>query len=140
LAGEIFLGGVKFYNDITITHSDSEYFQHIFEGHYDPKLRAEPTSQERKEHIEFAEQQPLSQKDGWLGFRPMYYTHSYASDPGKIEMGFNCTNYQHQFRENMGDRKPPPPRSQQVFQTIFLVFVTLRYSGQLGDLLIIPSE
>ncbi|KAJ5559191.1 Acyl-CoA N-acyltransferase [Penicillium sp. DV-2018c] len=114
------LGGVKFYNDITITHSDADYFQRIFEGHYDPKLRAEPASQERKERIAFAEQQPLCQKDGWLGFRPMYYTHSYASDPGKIEMGFNCTNYQHQFRQNMDDREQPQPPSQQVFQTIFL--------------------
>lgn len=26
------LGGVKFFNDITITHSDSEYFQKIFEA------------------------------------------------------------------------------------------------------------
>lgn len=115
------LGGVKFYNDITITHSDSAYFQKIFEVQYEPELAAKPTSQTRKDQISFAEQQPRSQKDGWLGFRPMYFTRSYRSDPGKIEMGFNCTHYQHQFRENLGKDQPPLPEDQQVFQTIFLV-------------------
>ncbi|OQE36199.1 hypothetical protein PENCOP_c012G07595 [Penicillium coprophilum] len=114
------LGGVKFYNDITITHSDSVYFQKIFEMQYDPELSAEPSSETRKEQIAFAQQQPVSQKDGWLGFRPMYFTRSYASDPGKIEMGFNCSHYQHQFRENLGENKPPLPQDQHVFQTIFL--------------------
>jgi hypothetical protein len=115
------LGGVKFYNDITITHSDSTYFQNIFEMQYGPELPAEANSETRKAQIEFAEQQPLSQKDGWLGFRPMYFTRSYQSDPGKIEMGFNCSHYQHQFRENLGENNPPPSQDQHVFQTIFLV-------------------
>lgn len=114
------LGGVKFFNDITITHSDSEYFQSIFESQYDPSLCAQPTSQERKDQISFAEQKPSCRKDGWEGFRPMYFTHSFPSDPEKIEMGFNCTNYQHQFRENLGEGRPPLQRDQQVFQTIFL--------------------
>lgn len=115
------LGGVKFYNDITITHSDAEYFQRIFEMQYDQGLPAAPISQTRKDRIAFAEQRPSSQKDGWLGFRPMYFTRSYGSDPGKIEMGFNCSHYQHQFREAMGQNQPPLPPDQQVFQTIFLV-------------------
>ncbi|KAJ5712410.1 hypothetical protein N7493_008878 [Penicillium malachiteum] len=114
------LGGVKFFNDITITHSDSDYFQKIFEAEYDPALCAEPSTKERKDQISFAEQQPVCQKDGWLGYRPMYYTHSFASDPDKIEMGFDCTNYQHQFRENFGVGQPPLPLNRHVFQTIFL--------------------
>ncbi|KAJ5184051.1 hypothetical protein N7492_001667 [Penicillium capsulatum] len=114
------LGGVKFFNDITITHSDSEYFQSIFEAQYDPALCAQPTSQERKNQITFAEQKPSCRKDGWEGFRPMYFTHSFPSDPDKIEMGFNCTNYQHQFREHLGEGNPPPSSDRQVFQTIFL--------------------
>lgn len=114
------LGGVKFFNDITITHSDSDYFQSIFEAEYDPKLCAEPSTKDRKDQIAFAEQKPVCQKDGWLGYRPMYYMHSYASDPDKIEMGFDCTNYQHQFRENIGTGQQPPPLNQHVFQTIFL--------------------
>lgn len=120
------LGGVKFFNDITITHSDSDYFQRIFEAQYDPALCAGATSNERKEQIKFAEQQPLSQKDGWLGFRPMYFTRSYESDPGKIEMGFDCSHYQHQFRERLGEGKPAPPPAQHVFQTIFLVYSTFQ--------------
>lgn len=114
------LGGVKFFNDITITHSDSDYFQSIFESQYNTELCAQSTSQERKNQISFAEQKPQCQKDGWLGFRPMYFTHSFPSDPDKIEMGFNCTNYQHQFRENLGEGSAPPSQDQQVFQTIFL--------------------
>lgn len=126
------LGGVKFYNDITITHSDLEYFQQNFETQYDPALCAQSTSEERKRQIKFAEQQPISQKDGWLGFRPMYYTHSYASDPEKIEMGFNCTSYQHQFREGLDDGKPSPPPAQQIFQTIFLVCATVQCPRRQG--------
>ncbi|KAJ5762577.1 Acyl-CoA N-acyltransferase [Penicillium nucicola] len=114
------LGGVKFFNDLTITHSDSNYFQQIFESLYDPRLCAKATTQERKNQIAFAEQEPRSQKDGWLGFRPMYFMHSYESDPTKIEMGFNCSSYQHQFREELGENKPPLSQDQQVFQTIFL--------------------
>ncbi|KAJ5662978.1 hypothetical protein N7507_003709 [Penicillium longicatenatum] len=114
------LGGVKFFNDITITHSDSDYFQKIFEAQYDPALCAQPTTNERKNQIAFAEQKPVCQKDGWRGYRPMYYTHSFASDPDKIEMGFDCTNYQHQFRDTLGAGNPPRPLDQHVFQTIFL--------------------
>ena len=50
----------------------------------------------------------------------MYFTHSFASDPDKIEMGFDCTNYQHQFRETLGAGQLPLPQDQHVFQTIFL--------------------
>ncbi|CAL5873035.1 uncharacterized protein PFLUO_LOCUS7304 [Penicillium psychrofluorescens] len=114
------LGGVKFYNDLTITHSDSKYFQQIFESQYSPDLCASPTSETQKKQVAVAEQQPLSQKDGWQGFRPMYFIHSFPSDPEKIEMGFDCTNYQHQFRETLGMDQPPLPQSRHVFQTIFL--------------------
>lgn len=114
------LGGVKFFNDITITHSDSNYFQRIFEAQYDSALCAQPTSKDRKDQLAFAEQKPVCQKDGWQGFRPMYFTHSYASDPDKIEMGFDCTNYQHQFRDRIGEGSPAPPLDDHVFQTIFL--------------------
>ncbi|KAJ5128150.1 hypothetical protein N7448_008929 [Penicillium atrosanguineum] len=114
------LGGVKFFNDITITHTDSAYFQKLFEAQYDSELCAQPATKERKEQIEFAEQKPVCQKDGWLGYRPMYYTHSFASDPDKIEMGFDCTNYQHQFREKLGEGQSALPLNEHVFQTIFL--------------------
>lgn len=114
------LGGVKFFNDITITHSDSDYFQKIFEAQYNPDLCAQATSQERKDQISFAEQKPVCRKDGWEGFSPMYFIHTYKTDPDKIEMGFDCTNYQHQFREGVGEGKAPLPLDKHVFQTIFL--------------------
>ncbi|KAJ5159381.1 uncharacterized protein N7482_006385 [Penicillium canariense] len=114
------LGGVKFFNDITITHSDSNYFQKIFEAQYDPSLGAQPSTKERQKQLTFAEQQPRCEKDGWLGFQPMYFTHSLESDPDKIEMGFDCSNYQHQFRDRLGAGNQPCPLDGHVFQTIFL--------------------
>ena len=114
------LGGVKFFNDITITHSDSDYFQSIFEAKYNPSLTAEPSTRERKDQISFAEQSRRCEKDGWQGFSPMYFIHGYKSDPDKIEMGFDCTHYQHQFRENLGEGSEPRPLEEHVFQTIFL--------------------
>lgn len=114
------LGGVKFFNDITITHSDSKYFQQIFETEYGSALCAEPKTDDRKSQIAFAQQEPVCQKDGWLGYRPMYYTHSFTSAPDKIEMGFDCTNYQHQFRENLGFDQSASSERQHVYQTIFL--------------------
>jgi hypothetical protein len=50
----------------------------------------------------------------------MYYTHSYKSDPEKIEMLFDCTNYQHQFRIGHDANEAPIPHGKHVFQSIFL--------------------
>lgn len=114
------LGGVKLFNDITITHSDSDYFQKTFEAQYNPNLSARATSKERKDQISFAEQKPICRKDGWERFSPMYFIHTYKTAPDKIEMGFDCTSYQHQFREGVGEGKYPLPLHRHVFQTIFL--------------------
>ncbi|KAF9892117.1 hypothetical protein FE257_002523 [Aspergillus nanangensis] len=115
------LGGVRFFDDLTITHSDSTYFNRIFETRFKPDLCAEGTTQARKDQIAFAKQQPRSRRDGWDGFAPMYYTHSYSAAPDKIEMGFDCTNYQHQFREGLGeDGALAPEPDRHVYQTIFL--------------------
>jgi predicted NAD/FAD-binding protein len=38
------LGGAKFFDDITITHSDSAYFLKHYEAKFDPPLCAEPNS------------------------------------------------------------------------------------------------
>lgn len=50
----------------------------------------------------------------------MYYIHSYDSNPNKIEIGFDCTNYQHQFREVLGGNAFAPESGRHVCQTIFL--------------------
>lgn len=114
------LGGAKYFNDITVTHSDSKYFQSIFESQYRDDCCAEPTSKHRKDQIAFATSKPQRREDGWIGFQPMYYTRAYSSHPDRIEMGFDCTNYQYQFREDLEDGVPPPEHNRHVFQTIYL--------------------
>ncbi|KAF4628739.1 hypothetical protein G7Y89_g9416 [Cudoniella acicularis] len=47
------LGGAKFYDDITITYSDHEYFQKHYETHFSPEPCAEPKSQAQKDQIVF---------------------------------------------------------------------------------------
>ena len=114
------LGGARFYDDITITHSDHEYFDKIYETKFDPELCAKPKSKAQEAQIKFARNESSGQDGEPGGFRPMYYTHSYKSNPEKIEMSFDCTNYQHQFRMGHGADKPPMPYEQHVFQSIFL--------------------
>jgi hypothetical protein len=106
------LGGAAFYDDITITHSDSKYFEEHYETHFKPNLCAEPKSDDQKKQVSFSKGGGDSP-----GFRPMYYTYTYPQDPKKIEMSFNCSNYQHQLKKanlESGDAYEP------VYQTIFL--------------------
>lgn len=84
------LGGAKFYDDITITHSDNEYFQRHYETKFDPSLCAEPSSKAQAEQIAFAKGEQRGVDDEPSGYRPMYYTKSYKQDPKKIEMSFDC--------------------------------------------------
>ncbi|PWY95424.1 FAD/NAD(P)-binding domain-containing protein [Aspergillus sclerotioniger CBS 115572] len=114
------LGGVKFFDDVTITHSDADYFNTIFETRYKTELCGKASTEARSEQIAFAKQTPRCRKDGWEGFAPMYYTHSFEQAPQKIEMGFDCTNYQHQFREALGENALSPEQDRHVYQTIFL--------------------
>ena len=114
------LGGACFYDDITITHSDSNYFASVYETRFDPSLCANPKNDAQRAQIAFAKNEAPGPDGEPGGFRPMYYTHSYASDPQKIEMSFDCTNYQHQFREEHGADKAPMEYEKHVFQSIFL--------------------
>lgn len=116
------LGGASFYDDITITHSDATYFNKIYETKFDPSLCAEPKSKAQEQQIAFAKNESKGADKEPGGYRPMYYTHSYASDPQKIEMSFDCTNYQHQFRMDPNNNKPEDPISSDshVYQSIFL--------------------
>ena len=111
------LGGARFFDDVTITHSDSKYFETNFETRFDPKLCAEPKT---KDQVKFSKNEQPGPGNEPAGFRPMYYTHSYPDDMTKIEMAFDCTNYQHQFREDHEAEKPPIPYENHVFQSIFL--------------------
>jgi hypothetical protein len=114
------LNGAKFFDDITITHSDSKYFQKHYETTFDPELCAKPGSKTQEDQIAFAKGQQLGTSDGSSGFRPMYYTKSYAQDPKKIEMSFDCSNYQHQFRLDRNTETLPVSYENHVFQSIFL--------------------
>lgn len=114
------LGGARFYDDITITHSDHEYFDKIYETKFSAELCAKPKSKAQVDQIKFAKNEVKGQDGEPGGFRPMYYTHSYKSNPEKIEMSFDCSNYQHQFRMDHDADKTPLPYEQHVFQSIFL--------------------
>ncbi|KAJ3499611.1 hypothetical protein NLG97_g188 [Lecanicillium saksenae] len=108
------LGGASFYDDVTVTHTDSTYFENHYETHFRSELCAEPTSEAQKQQIAFSNP-PGSSSDA--GFRPMYYTYTYDSHPKLIEMSFNCSNYQHQFRQNNISAEST---TKPVYQTIFL--------------------
>lgn len=112
------LGGAAFYDDITVTHSDADYFNRHYETHFKQNLCAEPRSDTQREQIAFAKGQTGS-SDG--GFHPMYYTYTYQSDPRLIEMSFNCSNYQHQLKSaNAASEDDSGPKFEPVYQTIFL--------------------
>ncbi|KAK3685257.1 hypothetical protein B0T22DRAFT_409510 [Podospora appendiculata] len=99
------LGSAKFSDDITITHHDSAYMLKHYENffNYDQAVTS-LSGTDQSARVETAR----------TSFRPMYYIKPYAGADGtKLEMCFDCTNYQAQF----------PPYVQfddHVFQTIFL--------------------
>ncbi|KIW69444.1 hypothetical protein PV04_05321 [Phialophora macrospora] len=100
------LGSAKFSDDITITHTDSDYMKKHYENFYPastPGVKSLTGKDDQSSRIEFAKQ----------NFRPMYYIKMYPQDTSKLEMCFDATNYQCQFPENV-------PFENHVFQTIFL--------------------
>lgn len=113
------LGGARFYDDCTVTHSDAEYFNKHYETSFSSSLCAEPQSESQKKQVVFAKGENNS-----VGFRPMYYTKTYASAPTKIEMSFDCSNYQHQFAvinaKSRHSSKEEHAKFCHVYQTIFL--------------------
>jgi hypothetical protein len=98
------LGRAKFSDDITITHTDSDYMKKYYQNSYDPSQAISTLSGiDQSTRLSFA-------KDN---FKPMYYIKEYASDQSKLEMSFDCTNYQSQF-------PPTVDFESHIFQTIFL--------------------
>lgn len=98
------LGSAKFSDDITVTHNDAEYMKKHYENFYNEEQAVETLS-----HIDQTNRLEMAKKS----FKPMYYIKEYPSDRSKLEMCFDCTNYQGQFPENV-------PFDNHVFQTIFL--------------------
>lgn len=115
LRERLVLGGARFYDDVTVTHWDADYFDRHYETRFDAALCATPRKPEQKEQVVFAQGRDPERPGG---FRPMYYTKTYAADPRKIEMSFDCSNYQHQLLAATG--RSDDAGLPHVYQTIFL--------------------
>ncbi|EUC61602.1 flavin containing amine oxidasedehydrogenase, putative [Rhizoctonia solani AG-3 Rhs1AP] len=116
------LGSVKYLYDVTITHNDLDYMNKHYETKFTESLVAKPHPEHAKDDQEAIE---LGRKE----FKPLYYTKQYEEDKRKIEMSFDLTHYQPQFKgvastpgEKGLDHTPhdEKPMEQHVFQTIFL--------------------
>ncbi|RYO13612.1 hypothetical protein AA0113_g10215 [Alternaria arborescens] len=98
------LGSAKFSDDITVTHWDSDYMHKHYENFYDPDKAVKKLSD-----IDQTARNTMAEKS----FKPMYYIKMYPQDRSKLEMCFDCTNYQSQF-------PPEVPFEKHIFQTIYL--------------------
>ena len=98
------LGSAKFSDDITITHTDSDYMKKHYQNFYDDSLAVKSLS---------GSDQTARCNAARQNFRPMYYIKMYEKDLSKLEMCFDTTNYQCQFPQNV-------PFEDHVFQTIYL--------------------
>jgi hypothetical protein len=98
------LGSAKFSDDITITHTDPDYMKKHYENFYNPAQAVTSLS---------GVDQTARCEAGQKSFEPMYYIKPYPQDLTRLEMCFDCTNYQAQF-------PPDVPFEDHVFQTIFL--------------------
>lgn len=108
------LGNVKYLYDVTVTHNDLAYMKKVralsavyatlthfarhaqyYEVQYNPSHNA-PLSDKTpdKERRQAEEAFEFASKN----FRPLYYTMQYPQDKSKIEMSFDLTHYQPQFR------------------------------------------
>ncbi|KAK4103704.1 FAD/NAD(P)-binding domain-containing protein, partial [Parathielavia hyrcaniae] len=98
------LGSAKFSDDLTITHWDSAYMKKHYENFYNAEGAVDALSGvDQSARLATAEQ----------SFKPMYMIKTYPADRSKLEMCFDCTNYQSQF-------PPFVPFEKHVFQTIYL--------------------
>ncbi|EJT96779.1 FAD dependent oxidoreductase [Dacryopinax primogenitus] len=98
------LGAAKFSDDITVTHWDSAYMERHYTNRFDPEQAVDALSgTDQSERVAFGKTQ----------FKPAYYIKEYK-DRRKLEMCFDCSNYQAQFSGQ------EIPFDRHVFQTIFL--------------------
>ena len=69
---KLVLGGAKFFDDITITHCDSVYFQKHYETKFNPDLCARAGSKAQDDQVSFAKGEQQGADGEPSGFRPMY--------------------------------------------------------------------
>jgi hypothetical protein len=98
-----------------VTHWDSDYMKKHYENFYNADQAVTSLS-----GVDQTARNKFAEKD----FKPMYLIKPYPSDLSKLEMCFDCTNYQSQF-------PPSVPFDKHVFQTIFL---NKHRDGHLWDL------
>lgn len=110
------LGGVKYYDDLTVTHTDASYFLAKYEAIFREDLCAEPISQEEEERIKYAK----GEMGIHSGFRPAYCTYSYNSRPDKVEVAYDCSSLQYQFQKDPESRESPIPLEKHIFQSHFM--------------------
>ncbi|KAL8293062.1 hypothetical protein RQP46_000756 [Phenoliferia psychrophenolica] len=84
------LGNVKYLWDVTYTHADEEYMKKHYETGHSEALNSEKRNEDKEaqKQFEFARDQ----------FKPIYFIKNYEDDKKKIEMSFDLTLYQAQFR------------------------------------------
>ncbi|TFK97429.1 FAD/NAD(P)-binding domain-containing protein [Pterulicium gracile] len=87
------LGNVKYYWDLTVTHNDVEYMKKYYRLEYEKSL-ANPRALDPSEDKEGYDQVKFAEEN----FKPLYYIRSYEEDKSRIEMSFDLTNYQPQFK------------------------------------------
>ncbi|KAL1747167.1 hypothetical protein HDZ31DRAFT_32494 [Schizophyllum fasciatum] len=98
------LGSAKFADDITVTHSDTAYMEKWYTNRFDEDNAVTALGdRDESERVERGKKE----------FKPMYYIKQTPADPAKLEMCFDCSNYQAQFSRDL-------PFEKHVFQTIFL--------------------
>ncbi|WEW61928.1 hypothetical protein PRK78_007428 [Emydomyces testavorans] len=110
------LGGIKYYDDVTVTHCDHNYFGSRYEYKFKEELCAKPVTKEQEEQIKFARGEAGARS----GFRPSYCTMSYPSKPDKNELAFDFTNFQYQLQPEPGSTEPPLPLERHIFQSRFM--------------------
>jgi hypothetical protein len=82
--------GAKFFDDITITHSDSAYFLKHYATKFDQSLCAQPKTHAQEDQIAFSRGEQRGVGDEPSGYRPMYYTKTYEQDPENTEMSLTA--------------------------------------------------
>ncbi|GAA5949729.1 hypothetical protein JCM3765_007665 [Sporobolomyces pararoseus] len=99
------LGSTQWSDDVTVTHTDTAYMEKWYENHYTPDLAVNKLGdRDESERVNRAKSK----------FNPMYYIKQNPGDSRKLEMSFDCSNFQYQLKEqNL-------PFKDHIFQSIFL--------------------
>ncbi|KAI1919021.1 hypothetical protein LOZ65_004634 [Ophidiomyces ophidiicola] len=111
---KVILNGVKYHDDVTITHSDHNYVENKYEPAFKQELCGTPHTKAQEEQIAFSRGEAGIQS----GFHPSYYSISYPTMPTRNELTFDYSNFQYQFQQGSGE--PPVPFERHIFQTRFM--------------------